>query len=280
MPLNCGAGEDSWKSLGQQTSGKSCLISKQIKQVNLKGDQPWIFAGRNDTKADTPVLWSSDANRWLIGKDTDRLWEMVRDREAWHAAVHGVANSWTWLADRTKTATSFVIAILPRSKCLNPLAAVNVCRDLGAQENETWHCFHFFPIYLPWNGRTRCHDLHFLNAEAFPLSYFTFIKRLFSSFSHAATAAAKSLQSCLTLCDPIDGSPPGSPVPAILQARTLEWVAISFSNAWKWKVKVKSLSRVRLLLTLWTAAHRAPLFVGLPRQEHWSGLPFSSHTSH
>ena len=65
----------------------------------------------------------------------------------------------------------------------------------------------------------------------------------------AAAAAAKSLQSCPTLWDPIDGSPPGSPVPGILQARTLGWVAISFSNAWKWKVKVKSLSRVRLLVT-------------------------------
>ena len=74
----------------------------------------------------------------------------------------------------------------------------------------------------------------------------------------AAAAAAKSLQSCLTLCDPIDGSPPGSSVPGILQARTLEWVAISFSNAWKWKVKVKSLSCVRLLATPWTAAHQAP----------------------
>ena len=63
----------------------------------------------------------------------------------------------------------------------------------------------------------------------------------------AAAAAAKSLQSCLTLCDPIDDSPPGPPVPGILKARTLEWVAISFSNAWKWKVKVKSLSRVQLL---------------------------------
>ena len=67
-------------------------------------------------------------------------------------------------------------------------------------------------------------------------------------------AAAKSLQSCPTLCDPIDDSPPGSPVPGILQARTLEWVAISFSNAWKWKVKVKSLSCVRLFATLWTEA--------------------------
>ena len=71
-------------------------------------------------------------------------------------------------------------------------------------------------------------------------------------------AAAKSLQSCLTLCDPTDGSPPGSPIPGILQARTLEWVAISFSNAWKWKVKVKTLSRARLLSTPWTAAHQAP----------------------
>ena len=74
----------------------------------------------------------------------------------------------------------------------------------------------------------------------------------------AAAAAAKSLQSCPTLCNPIDRSPSGSPIPGILQARTLEWVAISFSNAWKWKVKVKSLSRVRLLATPWTAAYQAP----------------------
>ena len=77
-------------------------------------------------------------------------------------------------------------------------------------------------------------------------------------FAAAAAAAAKSLQSCPTLCSRIDGSPPGSPVPGILQARTLEWVAISFSSAWKWKVKVKSLSYVWLLATPWTAAHQAP----------------------
>ena len=65
-------------------------------------------------------------------------------------------------------------------------------------------------------------------------------------------AAAESLQSCPTLCDPIDGSPLASAVPGSLQARTLEWVAISFSNAWKWKVKVKSLSRVQLFATPWT----------------------------
>ena len=77
-------------------------------------------------------------------------------------------------------------------------------------------------------------------------------------------AAAKLLQSCLTLCDPRDGSPPGSPVPGILQARTLEWVAISFSNAWKWKVKVKSLSCVWLLVTPWTAAYQAPPSMDFP----------------
>ena len=86
-------------------------------------------------------------------------------------------------------------------------------------------------------------------------------------------AAAKSLQLCPTLCDPIDGSPPGSSVPGILQARTLEWVAISSSNAWKWKVKVRSLSRVRLLAIPWTAAYQAPPSMGFSRQEYWSGVP-------
>ena len=99
------------------------------------------------------------------------------------------------------------------------------------------------------------------------------------SYSQAAAAAAKSLQSCPTLCDPIDGSPLGSPIPGILQARILEWVAISFSNAWKWKVKVKSLSHVQLLATPWTAAHQAPPSMGLSRQEYWSGVPLPSRYS-
>ena len=89
-------------------------------------------------------------------------------------------------------------------------------------------------------------------------------------------AAAKSLQSCLTLCDPIDSSPPASPIPGILQARTLEWVAISFPKAWKWRVKVKSFSRVRLLVTPWTAAYQAPPSKGFSRQECWSGVPLPS----
>jgi len=92
----------------------------------------------------------------------------------------------------------------------------------------------------------------------------------------AAAAAAKSLQSCPTLRNPMDGSPRGSPTPGILQAKTLEWVAISFSNAWKWKVKVKSLSRIRLLVTPWTAAYQAPPSMGFSRQEYWSGVPLPS----
>ena len=98
------------------------------------------------------------------------------------------------------------------------------------------------------------------------------IQKWFSQEYTCIAAAAKSLQSSPTLCDPIDSSPPGSPVPGILQARTLEWVAISFSNAWKWKVKVKSLSCVRLFATPWTAAHQAPLSMRFSRQEYWSGV--------
>ena len=94
-------------------------------------------------------------------------------------------------------------------------------------------------------------------------------------FLPITAAAAKSLQSCLTVCDPIDGSPPGSPVPGILQARTLEWVAISFSDAWKWKEKVKPLSCVWLLVTPWAAAYQAPPSMGFSRQEYWSGLPIT-----
>ena len=91
-------------------------------------------------------------------------------------------------------------------------------------------------------------------------------------------SSAKSLLSCPTLCDPIDGSPPDSPVPGILQARTLEWVAISFSNAWKWKVKVKSLSPI--FATPWAAAYQAPPSMGFSRQEYWSRLPLpSAHLS-
>ena len=102
------------------------------------------------------------------------------------------------------------------------------------------------------------------------ISFITFL----NLGNHAAAAtAAKLLQSCPTLCDPIDGSPPGSPVPGLLQARTLEWAAIAFSNAWKWKVKGKLLSRARLLVTPWTTAYQAPPSMGFSRQKYWSGVP-------
>ena len=94
-----------------------------------------------------------------------------------------------------------------------------------------------------------------------------------------AAAAAKSLPLCPTLCNPIDGSPPGFLVSGILQARTLEWVAISFSNVWKWKVKVKSLCCAGLFMTPWTAAYQAPPSMGFSSQEYWSGVPLPSPTS-
>ena len=113
----------------------------------------------------------------------------------------------------------------------------------------------------------------------FPIANIKFLDRIrifHKLFSYLYAAAAKSLQSCLTLCDPIDSSPPGSPVSGILQARTLEWVAISFSNAWKWKVEVKLPSHVQLFVTPWTAAYQAPPPMGFSRQEYWSGLSLPS----
>ena len=121
---------------------------------------------------------------------------------------------------------------------------------------------------------------HLKPGSTYVYSSFQLITRscsFFTTFSpDNAAVAAKLLQLCPTLCNPIDGSPPGSPVPGILQARTLEWVAISFSNAGKWKVKGKPLSRVRLLVTPWTAAYQAPLSMGFSRQECWSGVPLPS----
>ena len=156
---------------------ESPLDSKEIKLVNPKGNQSWLFIGRTDAKAEVPILWPPDAKNKLIRKDSDagkdwvqekgaewirwldritdsmdmslnKLREIVKDREAWHATVHRVGKCWARL----------------------------------------------------------------------------------SNWTAAAAAVAKSLQSCPTLCDPIDGSPPGSPVPGILHPRTLEWGAISFSN--------------------------------------------------
>ena len=116
------------------------------------------------------------------------------------------------------------------------------------------------PLFLMHTSTDHCHILKSIKANTYMLP----------------AAATKSLQSCLPLCDPMDCSPPGSPIPGILQARTLEWVAISFSNVWKWKVKVKSLSCVRLSATPWTAAFQAPPSMGFSRQEYWCGVPLPS----
>ena len=132
-------------------------------------------------------------------------------------------------------------------------------------------------IWIVWK-RILVQDYHFtpitsLGGQAGPSVGH---RRWESKLDYPAAAAAALLQSCPTLCNPIDGSPPGSPVPGILQARTLEWVAISFSKAWKWKVKVKSLSHVRLQETPWTAAYQAPPSMGFSRQEYRSGVPLPS----
>ena len=132
-----------------------------------------------------------------------------------------------------------------------------------------------------WNGLPLPSPGHLPNPGIKPLSPALQANSLLSQppgkpDTYTAAAAAKSLQSFPTLCDPIDGSSPGSPVPGILQARTLERVAISFSNAWKWKMKVTSLSRVQPSVTPWTAAFQAPLSVGFSRQEYWSGVPVPS----
>ena len=132
--------------------------------------------------------------------------------------------------------------------------------------NEVWDCFLGIKRTFKPTSKQKTNKTKKKNGKNWKIiiNPWTMLVRL---------ATAKSLQSCPTPSDPIDGGPPGSPVPGILQARTLEWVAVSFSNAWKWKVKVKSLSRVQLLATLWTAAYQAPLSMGLSRQEYWSRVP-------
>ena len=145
----------------------------------------------------------------------------------------------------------------------------------------------FSPLSKTWDFCASL-NFHFLFlVDCFPTLYPRVVKSkwewklaIYISFSILLLwkiyIAAKLLQLCPTLCDPIDGSPPGSAVPGILQARALEWVAISFSSSWKWKVKVKSLGRVWLFVTPWTVAYQAPPSMGFSRQGYWNGVPFPS----
>ena len=142
-----------------------------------------------------------------------------------------------------------------------------------SSDDEHLGYFHVLAIVNNVARNTEAH-MTFFNFGSYGSSTPSFLRNLHSVFH-----AAKSLHSCPTLCNPIDGSPPGSSVPGILQARTLESAAISFSNAWKWKVKVKSFSCVQLFTTPWTAAHQAPPSMGFSRQEYWSGVPLPSIVS-
>ena len=153
----------------------------------------------------------------------------------------------------------------------SPTSALWVAQCFKETGQTAWDAYILhWPPYLLWlTALVLWHTASSPPHTVLPTLAFPF--HTFSFFPHAA--AAKSLQSCPTLCDPMNGSPPGSPVPGILQARTLEWVAISSSNAWKWKVKVKSLSCVRLPATPWTAAYQAPPSMGFSRQEYWSRVP-------
>ena len=221
---------------------ESSLDYQEIKPVHPKGNQSWIFIGRTDAKPEAPIFWPPDARSWLVGKDLDAgkdwrqeekgttevvmIWwhhwlnelslskirEIMKDREAWCAPVHGFAKSWTRPSDWTKT-TAFLMVQLSHpymatwktlaltiwifvgkamsllfntlskvchsfpSKGQEPfnfMAAVTICSDLWAQENKICHCYHLSPFYLPWRDGTKCHDLSFSNAE-FQASFFTLL---------------------------------------------------------------------------------------------------------
>ena len=136
-----------------------------------------------------------------------------------------------------------------------------------------WDCFFLCPQR---NTGRPCHSSVQTRATQIVLPSLQVTQHPVRMVTNVSSPTTKSLQSCPTLCDPTDGSPSGSPVPGILQARTLEWVAISFSNSWKWKVKLKSLSRVQPFETPWTVDYQAPRSMGFSRQECWSGLPLPS----
>ena len=170
--------------------------------------------------------------------------------------------------------------------CLGGGWIVDYLKAVYGNKNRTTRCFYKKPgppflenAFPPWQNQlskesqvcSGCVALQVIRALEE-----NGIRNVLLTLVYPAAAAAESIQSCPTLCYPTDSSPLGSPIPGILQARIPEWVAISFSNAWKWKGKVKSLSCARLLETPWTAAYQAPPSMGFSRQENWSGEPLPS----
>ena len=189
---------------------------------------------------------------WLIGKDSDarRDWGQEEkgttedEMAGWHHWLDGRESVWTpGVGDGQ--------------------GGMACCDSWGCKESDTTEL-------LNW---TDC--LFFVVAIVMVALIYACLSEIRCYFGYTVLVAANSLQLCLALCDPIDGSPLGFPILGILQARTLEWVAISFPNAWKWKAKVKSLSRVRLFTTPWTADYQAPPPMGFSSQEYWSGLPLA-----
>ena len=147
------------------------------------------------------------------------------------------------------------LMILPYFWYYHFLFMIFIMYSLSQWITHRWFsCFIYIPRNHPWLSLSST-SIQSLNLSTI-------------AAAAAAAAAAKSLQLCPTLYDPIDGSPPGSPIPGILKVRTLEWVAVSFSNARKWKMKGNSLSHVWLLATPWTAAYQFPSSMGFSRQEY------------
>ena len=161
---------------------------------------------------------------------------------------------------------SFIFCSLNRT----PTSSLRFLRNSAhPQESITsWHKYYYELVYLIWSNRSL--DIN----DNLKIDHHK--KKIAGVSFNEQKCTGIFTSSIITLCDPTYGSPPGFPLPGILQARTLEWVAILFSNAWKWKMKLKSLSPVRLLATPWTAAHQAPPSMGFSKQEYWSGLPLPS----
>ena len=297
---------------------ESPLACKEVQPVHSIGDQSWVFIGKTDAEAETPILWPPHEKSWLIGKDPDDGRDCgpeekgTTEWDGWMASstrcTWGWVNSWSWwwtgrpevLRFMGLQRTDTTERQLNWTELKLGISLWSIYPDKSILQKDTYPSK---VIARHRNNRTVHHQMNPERLSIYSLYYYSARKQneicaicsimdgpgdyhmnqvnqtektSITDTIYAAGATAKSLKSCLTLCDPTDGSPPSSPVPGILQARTLEWVAISFSNAWKWKMKVKLLSRVRLFVTPWTAAYQAPPSMGFSRQEYWSGVPLPS----